>query len=102
MRGGRSFLGLAGMALMMAGASMSGMAGALARRAAGQGRKVFGADNISRYIRTYGRTRPIYAHGSIAQGNRHGGPHLHLRERARRLHAPGPGRRAFLKAQQAG
>lgn len=65
-------------------AAMMGMASVAMAAVAARGiaNKIYGHDNIRRYLqqqkRTYDRT------GSIAEGNRWGGPHLHAREIARR------------------
>ena len=90
--------------LTLAGASIAAMAtdighagSALASVAEQKARRIFGSDNIRRYINRYGRTRSWHRNGSIALHNRHGGPHLHLRERARNLHPPGARREAWLK-----
>lgn len=62
------------------------MAHILARIAEANARKVYGAANIERVIKQY--MLKAVDHGrkartSIATGNRWGGPHLHLREKAR-------------------
>jgi uncharacterized protein YaiI (UPF0178 family) len=65
-------------------ASIMAVAMASASAAAG---KIFGAENIERYIQQHGRTRDHRSKGrtSIAQRNRWDGlPHLHEREIARR------------------
>lgn len=53
--------------------------------AANRGARIFGAEAIARHVdqRSWKNHRML-ASGSIATGNRHGGPHLHRREIARR------------------
>lgn len=84
-----------------AGRHMANMAEAMSRAAGRQAGKIFGDGNIRRYINSHGRTRPARTYTSIAEGNRHGGPHRHIRERARRLFRPGQDRRAWIASETA-
>lgn len=54
----------------------------IAQRNAG---RLFGYANIQRYLQRQKPNRARKARNSIATGNRHGGPHRHEREIARRL-----------------
>jgi hypothetical protein len=60
---------------------------ATAAAAATTAGRIYGAENIERHIQRFGRRadHAFKARCSIATGNRHGGPHLHQREIARRL-----------------
>lgn len=55
------------------------LAAALAPR-----QRVYGFENIRRHLQQKKRDHARGAETSIATGNRHGGPHLHQREIARR------------------
>lgn len=58
--------------------------------------RVYGYANIRRYLQRQKRDPLRGAEGSIAEGNRWGGPHRDVRQRARRLFPPGPQRDAFV------
>lgn len=51
--------------------------------------RTFGFDNIRRALQRQKRDHARDAENSIATGNRHGGPHEHKREIARRLRQRG-------------
>jgi hypothetical protein len=73
-------------------AGASSMMAALAARSAMLERRIFGAENIERHLR---RQKASYARGvdtSIATMSRHGGPHMHARESARRIRQMANGR----------
>lgn len=59
------------------------MTAAMALLAAGTSSRIFGASNIERYLQRQKRDHMRGAEGSIATGNRWGGPHLHTQEIAR-------------------
>lgn len=61
------------------------MASALAARSALFDRRIFGAANIERHLQAKKIDHARGSSTSIAEGNRHGGPHLHAREAARRV-----------------
>lgn len=66
-------------------AATSSMMAALSARSAMIERRIFGAENIERHIRMQKRSHDRGAGTSIATMNRHGGPHKHTRESARRV-----------------
>lgn len=56
---------------------------AIATVAAARAGRIYGDQNIKRYLQQQKRDYCDGDHPSIAAGNRHGGPHLNLREIAR-------------------